>query len=490
MKICLFTSKKEGGYKLKIMFVSSECAPFAASGGLGDVIGTLPGAVRKEDGENEVAVIMPYYDSIRDKYAEEIKFTCDISFRLSWRRTGASVYETSRDGVKYYFIENHRYFDRGKLYGEFDDAERFAFFSVAVIEFILQNGNFPDILHANDWQSALTIVYLKTLYKNIYQLSSIRTLFTVHNIEYQGKFSPSITEDVLGVGREFFDILEYQGAVNFMKGALTVSDYISTVSPNYKNELRYDFFAFGLAPVINSVFHKTTGIINGIDYEYFSPQNDKELYFNYSKDNIVEGKAKNKEGFQKEYGLKPCNNVPLIAMITRLTEGKGIELVIHILEELLTHNPVQVAILGTGDEIYEAELKRLSDKYENLVTIIKFDRGISKRLYAAADIFLMPSKSEPCGLAQMIACAYGTVPIVRSVGGLYDSITKWNGNDGNGLRFDNFNAHEMLYAIKSAIELYKSEQWEKIRSNAINSRFDWSHSAKEYISVYKNLLKW
>ncbi len=490
MKICRFTFKKEGEYDVKVMFVSSECSPFAASGGLGDVIGALPKAIRKEDDRIEVSVIMPYYDSVREKYSEEVHYTCDLSFRLSWRNTGATVYETHRDGVKYFFIENHRYFDRGRLYGEYDDAERFAFFSVAVIEFMLQSGNFPDVLHANDWQSALSIVYLKTLYKNIYQLSSIRTLFTVHNIEYQGIFTPLIKEDVLGLGEEFNGILEYNGAVNFMKGALTVSDFISTVSPNYKNELRYDFFAFGLAPVINSVFHKITGIINGIDYDYFSPEKDSDLYFNYSKNNLSEGKAKNKEAFQTEYGLKVSGDVPLIAMITRLTAGKGIELVLHILEELLSHNRVQVAILGTGEEKYEAELNRLSDKYENLVSIIKFDRAVSKKLYAAADIFLMPSKSEPCGLAQMIACAYGTVPVVRSIGGLYDSIEAWDGKEGNGFRFDNFNAHEMLYVIKSAIELYNGDNWEKLRNNAIKSRFEWSRSAKEYISVYKNLLKW
>lgn len=490
MKICRFTFKKEGEYKVKVMFVSSECSPFALSGGLGDVIGALPKAIRQEEAQIEVSVIMPYYDLIREKFYNELRYSCDLSFRLSWRNTGATVYETERDGVRYYFIENHRYFDRGRLYGEHDDAERFAFFSIAVIEFILKSGNFVDILHANDWQSAMSIVYLKTLYKNIYQLSSIRTLFTVHNIEYQGIFSSFVQKDVLGLGEEFSGILEYNGAVNFMKAALSVSDFLTTVSPNYKNELRYDFFAFGLAPVINSVFHKTAGIINGIDYKCFSPENDSELYFNYSKNNLSEGKAKNKEAFQKEYGLEIASDVPLIAMITRLTAGKGVDLVLHVLEELLSYNKVQFVVLGTGEEKYETQLRSLSEKYENLVSIIKFDRAISKKLYAAADMFLMPSKSEPCGLAQMIACSYGTVPIVRSVGGLYDSISAWDGREGNGFRFDNFNAHEMLYVIKKAIEVYGSEDWEKIRSNAKDSRFDWSSSAKEYISVYKNLLKW
>ena len=475
---------------MKVMFVSPECAPFAASGGLGDVLGALPRAITLQNLQAEVSVIMPYYDVIRKKYGADIKKKCDISFYLSWRSTGASIYEMNKDGVIYFFIENHRYFDRGRLYGEYDDGERFAFFSKAVIEFILQSTYKPDVLHANDWQSALSIIYLKTAYKSYPFLYSIRTLYTVHNIEYQGKFSREILWDVFGIEERYSDILEYNGDINLTKGALTVADYITTVSPNYKDELRHDFFAFGLAPIISLISHKMCGIINGIDYNTFSPNDDSDIYFPYDVSNLDEGKSKNKLALQEELGLSVNEKAPLIIMITRLTDGKGIDLVLHVLEEILTSLNVQVAVLGTGDKKYEDSLSELSKKYGNLSSNIKFDRKLSKKMYAGADIFLMPSKSEPCGLAQMIACSYGTVPIVRSVGGLYDSIKGWNGKEGNGFRFDNYNAHELFYTLKNALSVYNSESWGKLRYNAMTSKFEWSDSAKKYIEIYNNLLNW
>lgn len=475
---------------MKVTFVAGECAPFAVSGGLGDVIGALPEAVKKEDSEIEISVILPYYDMIREKYAKKVIKVCDIIFNLSWRRTGATIYELSESGVSYYFIENHQYFDRGRLYGEVDDGERFAFFSRATLEFMLSSRKIPDILHANDWQAAMCVIYLKTVYKNNPLLSNIRTLFTVHNIEYQGKFGLHTLTDVFALDKTHINYLEYRGDINLMKGALSLSDYISTVSPNYRNELSHDFFAFGLAPVINSISHKMCGIINGIDYNYFSPEADKDIYFPYTKDNIKEGKIKNKTEFQREAGLPVSQSTPLIVMIGRLTATKGIDLVLHILEELLCESKVQIAVLGTGEREYEREFIKLSYKYENLFSNIKFDRKMSKKMYAAGDIFLMPSKSEPCGLAQMIACSYGCVPIVRSVGGLYDTIEHWNGKEGNGFRFDNYNAHELLYTIKDAIEIFKTDKWDLIRNNAINSSFKWSDSAKKYIAIYNNLLNW
>ena len=334
------------------------------------------------------------------------------------------------------------------------------------------------------------LIYLKTKYKNYPHLSKIRSLYTVHNIEYQGIFGIELLSDILGLDEWDLNSLEYKGNLNLMKGALTLSDYISTVSPNYRDELCHDFFAFGLAPVINSISHKMCGIINGIDYEYFSPDKDNDIYFPYNIDNLEEGKKKNKAQLQQELGLEVSENTPLLIMITRLTATKGIDLVLHIIEELLYRNNVQLVVLGTGEEKYEKEFIKLSYKYQNLVSIIKFDRAISKKMYAAADIFLMPSRSEPCGLAQMIACSYGCVPIVRSVGGLYDTIKHWNGISGNGFRFDNYNAHELLYVIKDALEFYRSNTWEKIRNNAISSKFEWSDSAAKYIAIYNNLLNW
>jgi len=475
---------------MKVFYLSSECAPFALSGGLGDVIGALPKAVKSVEGNIDVSVILPFYDTIPEKYSNEFIKTCDITFNLSWRCTGATVYEFNENGIKYYFIENHRYFNRGRLYGEVDDGERFAFFSMAALEFMLKCGEIPDILHANDWQTALSVIYLKTIYKKNSLLHKIRTLYTVHNIEYQGRFGIDALTDIFGLEREYLPFLEYNGDLNLMKGALTLSDYISTVSPNYRDELNHDFFAFGLAPVISSISHKMCGIINGIDYSYFSPNEDNDIYFSYNKDNVRYGKIKNKLEFQKEMGLEVSEKIPLIVMIGRLTATKGIDLFLHIIEELLSYN-VQVAILGTGEARYEREFIKLSYKYENLISVIKFDRALSKKMYAAADMFLMPSRSEPCGLAQMIACSYGCVPIVRSVGGLYDTIKHWNGKEGNGFRFDNYNAHELLFALKDAIELYsKQEIWKKLQSNAINSKFEWSDSAKKYIAIYNNLLNW
>lgn len=474
---------------MNVMYIASECAPFASSGGLGEVMGTLPEEVKKASPDIKASVILPYYDIIKSVHREKMKKVCELTFNLSWRKTGADIYELRERGVSYYFIENHRYFDRGKLYGEYDDVERFAFFSRAAIEFMLKSNNIPDILHANDWQSAPCVIYLKTLYKSFSEFSKVRTIYTIHNIEYQGICGLSAITDIFGLDESYRNYLEYNGDINLMKGGITLSDFISTVSPNYKDELRYDFFAFGLAPVINSVSHKMCGIINGIDYDYFSPKTDKDIYFPYNNDNVKEGKRENKLGFQKEFGLPLSEDIPLISIVTRLTATKGIDLILHIIEELLDAD-VQIVVLGTGESKYEDAFKRLSEKHNNLVSIIKFDRVLSKKIYAASDIFLMPSKSEPCGLSQMIACSYGAVPIVRSVGGLYDTIINWNEDGGNGFRFDNYNAHELLYTIKLALSFYKSKKWDEITNNAINSKFEWSDSANKYISIYNNLLCW
>ena len=474
---------------MKILYVTSEAGPFAASGGLGDVMGALPRAVSHADSNAETSVILPLYDAVKPEYRKKLELVLDITFNLSWRKTGASIYRLIENGVTYYFVENHYYFERGKLYGEFDDGERFAFFSRAVVEFILASGNTPDILHANDWQSALTVVYLKTEYAHIESLRAIKTVYTIHNIEYQGKYDPYILGDVFGIDTKYRGLLEYGGCLNLMKGAIVTSDFVTTVSPNYRNELEHEFFAFGLSSVIKAAKHKTAGVINGIDYDYFSPERGGDIYESYTVSNYKSGKAKNKAALQAELGLTVNRNIPLVVMITRLTAGKGIDLVLHIVEELLAER-VQLVLLGTGDKEYEQAFSRLSDKYDNFKALIKFDRVISKKMYAAADIFLMPSKSEPCGLAQMIACSYGTVPVVRSVGGLYDSIRTVGEEGANGFRFDNYNAHELLYTLKSALALYSNKvEWGKLTKSAKTSNFSWDNSAKEYIAIYNNLLK-
>ncbi len=472
---------------MKILYVTSEANPFAASGGLGDVMGALPAAVAEVEG-NECSVIMPLYDSMKAEYREKLELVLDMNFRLGWRETGASVYKIHHNNVTYYFVENHYYFDRGRLYGEFDDAERFAFFSRAVVEYILHSGNIPDILHANDWQAAPAIIYLKTEYSHIDVLINIKTVYTIHNIEYQGKFGSHLLTEVFGIDPIYRSVVDFDGCINLMKGAIVCSDFITTVSPNYACELEHDFFAFGLSSIIRGARHKMRGVINGIDYGYFSPEKGGDIYASYNTRTYKSGKAKNKAALQAEVGLPQEADIPLVVMITRFASQKGIDLVLHIMDELLCEN-VQVIILGTGEPEYEDAFRAMEWRHpDNFRALIKFDRVLSKKMYAGADIFLMPSKSEPCGLAQMIACSYGTIPVVRSVGGLYDSIRTYGEEGANGFRFDNYNAHELLFTVKAALELYiNKKEWNALTASAKKSNFTWENSAKEYISIYKNL---
>ncbi len=475
---------------MKILYVASEGAPYAASGGLGDVMGALPAAIKNSDSEIKTEVIMPCYSTIKKPLREKFEKVMDLSFKFSWRSTGATIYKHELNGVTYYFVENHYYFDRANLYGEWDDGERFAFFSMAVIEYMIASGNIPDILHANDWQTALTVIYLKTKYATCIDLAKIRTVYTIHNIEYQGKYDLAILGDVFALDKPFRNVVEYNGCINLMKGALTVSDYVSTVSPNYAHELCHDFFAFGLSDVISSIKYKMCGVINGIDYGYFSPDEGGDIYASYTSSRVKSGKAKNKKLLQEEVGLPTEPDVPLLVMITRLTAGKGMDLVLAIIDELLNEK-IQFVVLGTGDKEYEAALTELEERHANFKALIKFDRVLSKKMYAAADIFVMPSKSEPCGLAQMIACSYGTVPVVRSVGGLYDSITPYGAENSIGFRFDNYNAHELLFTLKNAISLYQDkDEWNALVKRAANADFSWKNSAEKYIQLYRNLSNW
>ena len=473
---------------MKILYVTSEANPFAASGGLGDVMGALPAAVAAVEG-NECSVILPLYDTMKEEFRCKMEHVIDMSFNHAWRHTGASVFKITHNKVNYYFVENHSYFNRGRLYGEYDDAERFSFFSRAVVEFILHTGDIPDILHANDWQSAPAVIYLKTEYSHIDVLKKIKTVYTIHNIEYQGKFGSQILGDVFGIDSHYRGVVDFDGCINLMKGAMVSSDFITTVSPNYARELEYDFFAFGLSSIVKQSSHKMRGVINGIDYSYFSPEKGGDIYASYNNRTYKSGKAKNKAALQAEVGLPVEPSIPLAVMITRFASQKGIDLVLHILDELLCEN-VQVIVLGTGEKEYEDAFRACEARHpNNFRALIKFDRVISKKMYAGADIFLMPSKSEPCGLAQMIACSYGTIPVVRSVGGLYDSIRTYGEEGANGFRFDNYNAHELLFTVKAALELYKTpKKWNKLTASAKRSNFTWENSAKEYISIYNNLI--
>lgn len=470
---------------MKILYVTSEASPFAASGGLGDVMGALPPVLAAARADVTCEVILPLYKTVKEEYRRQMRKEADISFYLSWRKTGASVYSLEWRGVKYYFVENHYYFDRDRLYGEADDGERFAFFSMAVLEYLKESGNIPDILHANDWQGALSVVYLKTEFSHIKALSSIRTVFTIHNIEYQGKFDPYILGDVFALDNKYYSILEWDGCINLMKGALAVSDFVSTVSPNYANELCHEYFSFGLSAMIQKISDKFKGILNGIDYEAFSPENGVDIYRAYGVVDRKEGKAYNKRDLQRELGLPERADVPLIAMITRLTAGKGVDLVLRVMDDIMNED-VQFVLLGTGDAAYEQAFSVLGDRYDNFKPLLRFDRALSKKIYASADLFLMPSKSEPCGLAQMIACSYGTLPLVRAVGGLYDSIKPFE----NGFVFYDFNAHQMLDSLLEALRMYRDgEAFETLADKAKISDFSWQRSAGEYLDMYDNLVK-
>ena len=474
---------------MDILYVTSEAAPFSASGGLGDVMGALPQAVKSASPDDKVSVILPYYKKkVPEKLASSFKLVTEFRFKYVWRDSYAGIYSTERGGVTYYFVGNEQYFLRDGLYGEFDDGERFAYFSMAVVEFLFKMDKLPEVIHANDWQSALTIVYLRTKYYDVKAFRSIKTVYTIHNIEYQGKYDLAILGDIFGLDDRFRPVVEYDGCINLMKGALVVADRVTTVSPNYACELRQAYFAYGLQHVINANGHKLSGIINGIDTEYFSPDRGGDIAFPYSLADVWDGKAKNKAALQRELGLPVRRDVPLVVMITRLARQKGVDLLTCILDELL-ESDMQFVILGTGDADYEQTLKEIAERHpEKMRALFKFDRALSKRLYASADVFLMPSRSEPCGLAQMIACSYGTIPVVRAVGGLYDTIIPYGREGANGFIFNNYNAHELLFRVKDAISLYRNpDEWGKLITGAMTTDFTWDRSAKKYLNLYRGL---
>ncbi len=470
---------------MKVLYVTTEVSSFASSGGLGDVLDALPKAVQQRG--NECKVIMPLYKTMKEPYRSKLERVTNLSFKLSWRNTGASIYRLVKDNVEFLFVENNYYFERSALYGEYDDGERFAFFCTAVMEYMLQTRDIPDVLHANDWQGAMSIVYLRTSYAKYDSLRDIKTVYTIHNIEYQGKYDPYILGDVFGLDTGYKPVLEFDGCLNLMKGAIVTADFVTTVSPNYSSELTHDFFAFGLAGIISANRAKITGIINGIDYTVYSPENGNNLYKAYSVKNYKTGKKENKKALLEELGMQFDKNRPLIVMITRLASQKGVDLVLHILDELLCEE-VDMILLGTGEKKLEEAFAAVEQRHSNFKALIKFDRALSTKLYASADFFLMPSKSEPCGLAQMIACSYGAIPIVRSVGGLYDTIIPYGAEGANGFRFDNYNAHELLFTVKDALSLYKdNEKFSILTKSAMKSKFTWDNSAEEYISIYNKI---
>ena len=473
---------------MKILYVTSEASPYAASGGLGDVMGSLPAAVKASLGEtDEVAVILPLYAQISAEHRAQMEKVTEFYFYYVWRRVYAGIYKlTNDDDVTYYFVDNEQYFSRPTMYGQYDDGERYAYFGQAVVEFMLHTRFIPDVLHANDWQAALSVVYPKLRYPMCEELRGMKTVFTIHNIEYQGRYNIHTAGDIFDVRYENVNILEYNGDVNLLKAAIVCADAVTTVSPTYAEELKHDYFAYGMAHIIRVFSFKLHGILNGLDTAYFDPRRE-DIPTPFSPDSLEEGKAACKAHLQKRLGLPEKAHIPLIAMVTRLTEGKGVDLVLHIFDELMREG-VQFVLLGTGDEHYERVFSMLCQRHgDRARAVLRFDRTLSKEIYAASDIFLMPSRTEPCGLAQMIACRYGSVPVVHGVGGLHDTIVPYNDEGSLGFVFRNYNAHDMLFRLKEALALYQNrEEWRSLTTRAVTADFTWKNSAEAYIRLYRS----
>lgn len=476
--------------KMQIVFASAECAPFVKTGGLGDVAGSLPAALVRAGAE--VIVMVPKYATIKDEYKAQMEHFSDFYVSLGWRNEYCGLEKLEHDGVTYMFIDNERYFARDYPYGFFDDGERFAFFSKAITESLqhLPAGFECDILHCNDWQTALAPVFLREFYQGLPLYDRVKTVFSIHNVAFQGQFSDTVMEDILGVAHipAAASQLRCDGcSINYMLGALRYADAITTVSPTYANEIQTPEFGEGLDGVLRERSYALQGILNGIDVAGFDPATDKRIAANYTVEDRS-GKAVCKAKLQEELGLEVRDDRPLMVMVTRLTRQKGMDLVMYALDRILAGG-VQVAVLGTGDRDYEDGLRYFQDKYPGTMAArIEFDPALSQRMYAAADMFLMPSKFEPCGLSQIIAMRYGTLPIVRETGGLKDTVQPYNEftGEGTGFSFSNFNGDEMGDAVFRAARLFwdNREAWDQLVTQAMSQDFSWTRSADKYLDLY------
>lgn len=476
--------------KMQIVFASAECAPFVKTGGLGDVAGSLPAALVRAGAE--VIVMVPKYATIKDEYKAQMEHFSDFYVSLGWRNEYCGLEKLEYDGVTYMFIDNERYFARDYPYGFFDDGERFAFFSKAITESLqhLPAGFECDILHCNDWQTALAPVFLREFYQGLPLYDRVKTVFSIHNVAFQGQFSDTVMEDILGVAHIPAAASQLRCdacSINYMLGALRYADAITTVSPTYANEIQTPEFGEGLDGVLRERSYALQGILNGIDVAGFDPATDKRIAANYTVDDRG-GKAVCKGKLQEELGLEVRDDRPLMVMVTRLTRQKGLDLVMYALDRILSGG-VQVAVLGTGDRDYEDGLRYFQDKYPGTMAArIEFDPALSQRMYAAADMFLMPSKFEPCGLSQIIAMRYGTLPIVRETGGLKDTVIPYNEftGEGTGFSFSNFNGDEMGDAVFRAARLFwdNRDAWNQLVTQAMSQDFSWTRSADKYLDLY------
>ncbi len=484
---------------MKIVYASPEALPFIKTGGLGDVAGALPLELSKIE-ENEVIVFLPFYEKIKNCDKFDINFVTDFYMPLGWRGvyTGVFSSEVTVKGkgkketkVTFYFIDNEDYFKRENLYGYDDDGERFGFFSKAILETLVKLSIAPDVIHINDWHTGTLPLFKKALYWGVDFLKDVPVVFTIHNIEYQGKASPTFVTDVLGVDEGWNEICMHNGDFNALKTAIVLSDRVTTVSPTYSHELKFAYFAHGMESIITENHYKMTGIINGIDTNLFNPQKDKEIFKKYSK-KTISGKDECKREFQKMVSLPERDDVPLICIISRLVSHKGIELIERVSDSLCSMD-LQLAVLGTGDERFEEFFRFLAYAHPDKVSAhITFDPSFASKLYSASDFLLMPSKSEPCGLSQLVAMRYGTIPIVRETGGLVDTVEPLNTAtlEGRGFTFKLFNAHDMLGAVERACEFFKDK--EKLlshRKNLMSIDFGWGKSAEKYMEIYSQFYK-
>lgn len=478
---------------MKVLFVASEVVPFAKTGGLADVAGTLPAAFDKE--KIDARIVMPKYRSIPQRYTENMRFIKHIYLSLGWRTQYCGIYELEQDGVHVYFIENDFYFGGQQLYGYIhEDIEKFAFFSKAVLSILPDIGFKPDIIHCNDWQTALIPIFLRAQFLDNPFFHGIKTIMTIHNLKFQGIWGLNETKDATGLGNEYFtsDKLEFLRAANLLKGGLVYADFITTVSRTYAEEIKTEFFGEKLDGLLRARSSELTGIVNGISYTEYNPSKDPLIFAKYNRRDFASRKRFNKLELQKQLGLATDADAFLIGIVSRLTDQKGFDLISHRMEEICSSGS-QLAVLGTGEKQYEELFRYYADKYPDRVSAnLFFSNELAHKIYAASDAFLMPSLFEPCGLSQLISLRYGTIPIVRETGGLKDTVIPYNKytKEGTGFSFSNYNAHEMLDAILSAKAVYSNaSEWQNIVRHAMAQDFSWGAAALKYAELYDSLLK-
>ncbi|NUU62737.1 glycogen synthase GlgA [Paenibacillus agri] len=472
---------------MKVLFAAAEGHPFIKTGGLADVIGALPKALKGAG--VDIRVIMPKYRGIPETFTSQLQPVTVVNVPVGWRSQYCGIERLVHDGITVYFIDNEYYFGRDAIYGYMDDGERFAFFNRAVLECLPAIDFQPDVLHCHDWHAAVIPLLLQGHYRHNPFYSDIRTVFTIHNLLYQGVFPYEVLSGLLGLDSNYFLGVEYYGNVNYMKGGLVYSDHITTVSPTYAEEIRTPYYGYGLDGLLNERADSLSGIVNGIDTKSYNPASDPHIFTRY-RSNLAK-KAENKVGLQQELGLPVNPQVPLVAMVTRLVDSKGLDLVTRVLDELLYNDEFQFVVLGTGDESYERWFREAAWRYPDKVSSqITFSEGLSRKIYAASDLFLMPSKFEPCGISQLLALRYGSIPVVRETGGLNDTVHSYNEvtGEGNGFTFKDYNAHDMMHTLRRGISIYNQpEHWKRITKNAFAGDYSWNVSAQQYIDIYKRI---